>query len=185
MYMYFSLTLSISVKLVLELRRMNWSRALKACVVVVDFFVSFSMLVPLLPLFGVVARDRSDFERILDCTNVLKVLKPVPAPWLPPKWWLEGFSAWPIDFFREAVVDILEVRLTLVWSDDKSLPSFFWSEEAVAERPPPPLQVVTSILGNGRELLRLRGGWSVVNKPHVIPFNLHHCQISFVKKRFW
>ena len=180
--MYFSLTLSISVKLVLELRRMNWSRALKACVVVVDFFVSFSMLVPL-PLFGVVARDRSDFERILDCTNVLKVLKPVPA-WMPPEWWLEGFSAWPTDFFRKAVVDILEVRLTLVWSDDKSLPSFFWSEEAAAAERPLPLQVVTSILGNGRELLRLRGGWSVVNKPHVIPFNLHHCQISFVKKRF-
>ena len=34
-----------------------------------------------------------------------------------------------------------------------------------------PPQVVTSILGRGRELLRFLGGGSVV-LPHVMPFNL-------------
>ena len=163
--------MSISVKLVRELRRMKWSRALKAPLPLAVFLPTSGSF----PLFDVVvvARERSDLERILDCTKVLKVLKPV-----PPEWWLWGllFSGQPQDFLREGdAVDILEVRLTHGWlSDDKSLPSFFWS-------PKPPLQVVTSILGIGRELLRLRGGGSAV-KPHVMPFNLQRGgQISLLE----
>ena len=172
------LTKSISVKLVRELLRIKWSLALKACPLC--FLASSPLFDPSAAVvLALEASDRSDLERIFDCTKVLKVLNPV--LW----WWSRwiGFSAWLIDFFRccsDDPVDILELRLTLVWSDDKSLPSFFWSEEP---RLLWPLQVVTSILGMGSELLRFLGGGSVV-MPHVIPFSLKWSEEGF-SKVYW